>query len=52
MKDTFGARSTLAVGGNDYEIYKLGAVSDGHAEKLALLPENSARKPVAARGWP
>ena len=34
MKDTFCARSTLTVGGNDYEIFRLDAVSDGHVAKL------------------
>ena len=34
MKDTFGARSTLAVGGKDYEIFRLAAVSEGHVDKL------------------
>ena len=47
MTDTFGARSTLAVGGHDYEIYRLGAVSEGHADKLPyslkILLENLLR---------
>ena len=34
MKDTFGARSTLAVGGKDYEICRLDAVKEGHVAKL------------------
>lgn len=34
MTDSFGARSTLNVGGNDYEIYKLDAVSEGHVARL------------------
>jgi aconitate hydratase len=47
MKDTFGARSTLTVGGNDYEIFRLDAVSDGHVAKLPyslkILLENLLR---------
>ena len=47
MKDTFGARSTLTVGGNDYEIFRLDAVSDGHVERLPyslkILLENLLR---------
>ena len=47
MKDTFGARSTLAVGGNDHEIFRLDAVSEGHVAKLPyslkILLENLLR---------
>ena len=47
MKDTFGARSTLTVGGNDYEIFRLDAVSDGHVARLPyslkILLENLLR---------
>ena len=47
MKDTFGARSTLAVGGKDFEIFRLDAVSDGHADRLPyslkILLENLLR---------
>jgi len=47
MKDTFGARSTLAVGDKDYEIFRLDAVKDGHVAKLPyslkILLENLLR---------
>lgn len=47
MTDSFGARSTLNVGGNDYEIYKLDAVSEGHVARLPyslkILMENLLR---------
>ncbi len=47
MKDTFGARSTLTVGGKDYEIFRLDAVKDGHVAKLPyslkILLENLLR---------
>ncbi len=47
MKDTFGARSTLTVGGNDYEIFRLDAVTEGHVAKLPyslkILLENLLR---------
>jgi len=47
MKDTFGARSTLAVGGNDHEIFRLDAVSEGHVARLPyslkILLENLLR---------
>jgi aconitate hydratase len=47
MTDTFGARSTLTVGGNDYEIYRLDAVKDGHVNRLPyslkILLENLLR---------
>jgi aconitate hydratase len=47
MKDTFGARSTLTVGGKDYEIFRLDAVTDGHVSRLPyslkILLENLLR---------
>jgi aconitate hydratase len=47
MTDTFGARSTLTVGGQDYEIFRLDAVKDGHVAKLPyslkILLENLLR---------
>ena len=48
MKDTFGARSTLAVGGNDYEIYRLGSSQrrprrDRLPYSLKILLENLLR---------
>ena len=47
MKDTFGARSALAVGGENYEIFRLAAVSEGHVDKLPyslkILLENLLR---------
>jgi aconitate hydratase len=47
MTDSFGARSTLDVGGNQYEIYKLDAVTDGHVNRLPyslkILLENLLR---------
>jgi aconitate hydratase len=47
MKDTFGARSTLTVGGKDYEIFRLDAVEAGHVAKLPytlkILLENLLR---------
>jgi aconitate hydratase len=47
MKDTFGARSTLTVGGKDYEIFRLDAVTDGHVAtlpySLKILLENLLR---------
>ena len=47
MTDSFGARSTLAVGGNDFEIYRLDAVKEGHVERLPyslkILLENLLR---------
>jgi len=47
MTDSFGARSTLTVGGKDYEIYRLDAVKDGHVERLPyslkILLENLLR---------
>jgi aconitate hydratase len=47
MTDSFGARSTLAVGGSNYEIFRLDAVKEGHAERLPyslkILLENLLR---------
>ena len=47
MKDSFGARSTLTVGGHDLEIFRLDAVTDGHVAKLPyslkILLENLLR---------
>jgi len=47
MTDSFGARATLAVGGKEYEIYRLDAVGEGHAERLPyslkILLENLLR---------
>ncbi len=47
MTDSFGARSALEVGGNDYEIFRLDAVKDGHVERLPyslkILLENLLR---------
>ncbi len=47
MKDSFGARSTLAVGGDELEIFRLDAVTEGHAAKLPyslkILLENLLR---------
>jgi len=47
MTDSFGARSTLDVGGNQFEIFRLDAVSDGHVDRLPyslkILLENLLR---------
>src|SRR6056297_1230919 len=47
MKDSFGARSTLEVGGKQYEIFRLDAVSEGHVARrpysLKILLENLLR---------
>ena len=47
MTDSFGARSTLAVGNDEFEIYRLDAVSEGHVERLPyslkILLENLLR---------
>ncbi len=47
MTDSFGARSTLDVGGNQFEIYRLDAVTEGHLERLPfslkILLENLLR---------
>jgi aconitate hydratase len=47
MKDSFGARAILAVGDGEFEIHRLGAVTDGHVDKLPyslkILLENLLR---------
>ncbi len=47
MKDSFGARSMLAVGGDELEIFRLDAVTEGHVAKLPyslkILLENLLR---------
>ncbi|MDA0707184.1 MAG: aconitate hydratase AcnA, partial [Proteobacteria bacterium] len=47
MKDSFGARSTLAVGKQKFTIYRLNAVKDGHVSRLPyslkILLENLLR---------
>ena len=47
MTDSFGARSTLDVGGNQFEIFRLDAVSEGHVDRLPyslkILLENLLR---------
>jgi aconitate hydratase len=47
MTDSFGARATLDVGGNQFEIYRLDAVSEGHVGRLPyslkILLENLLR---------
>ena len=47
MTDSFGARSTLTVGDDQFEIYRLDAVSEGHVAKLPyslkILLENLLR---------
>ncbi len=47
MTDSFGARSTLDVGGRQFEIYRLAAVSEGHVDRLPyslkILLENLLR---------
>jgi aconitate hydratase len=47
MTDSFGARSTLDVGSNQFEIYRLDAVTEGHLERLPyslkILLENLLR---------
>ena len=47
MKDSFGARSTLTVGSNSLEFFRLDAVTQGHAERLPyalkILLENLLR---------
>ena len=47
MTDSFGARSTLAVGGNEFEIFRLDAVTEGHVNRLPyslkILLENLLR---------
>ena len=51
-QDSFGAKSTLDVGGKAYEIYRLDAVTgDGlDVERPAVQPEGPAREPAAHRG--
>ncbi len=47
MTNSFGARSTLAVGGKNYEIHRLDAVTEGHVDRLPfslkILLENLLR---------
>ncbi|MDH4046565.1 MAG: aconitate hydratase AcnA [Gammaproteobacteria bacterium] len=47
MTDSFGARSMLEVDGKQYEIYRLNAVTEGHANRLPfslkILMENLLR---------
>ncbi len=47
MKDSFGARSTLEIDGNEHDIFRLDAVSDGHVGRLPyslkILLENLLR---------
>ena len=47
MKDSFGARSALEVGGNEFEIFRLDAVKEGHVDRLPyslkILLENLLR---------
>ncbi len=47
MTDSFGARSTLEVDGKEFEIYRLKAVKEGHANRLPfslkILLENLLR---------
>ena len=47
MTDSFGARATFEVAGNDYEIFRLAAVKDGHVDRLPyslkILLENLLR---------
>jgi aconitate hydratase len=47
MTDSFGARSMLTVDGEDYEIFRLNAVQEGHANRLPfslrILLENLLR---------
>ena len=47
MTDSFGARSTLAVGDNEFEIFRLDAVTEGHVKRLPyslkILLENLLR---------
>jgi len=47
MTNSFGARSTLNVGGKDYEIFRLDAVQEGHVARLPyslkILLENLLR---------
>ena len=47
MTNSFGARSTITVGGTEYEVYRLDAVADGHVGQLPyslkILLENLLR---------
>jgi aconitate hydratase len=47
MTDSFGARSTLTVGNDEFQIYRLDAVTEGHVERLPyslkILLENLLR---------
>jgi len=47
MTNSFGARSTLDVGGTPYEIYRLDAIGEGHVDRLPyslkILLENLLR---------
>jgi len=47
MTDSFGARSMITVGGNQYEIFRLDAVTEGHVDRLPyslkILLENLLR---------
>ena len=47
MADSFGARSFLEVGGENYEIYRLDAIKEGHVDRLPyslkILLENLLR---------
>ena len=47
MTDSFGARSTLAVGSNEYEVFRLDAVKEGQVDRLPyslkILLENLLR---------
>ncbi len=47
MKNSFGARSTLAVASDNFEIYRLDAVTEGHVDRLPyslkILLENLLR---------
>ena len=47
MKDSFGARSMLELGGRQHEIYRLDAVKEGHVARLPyslkILLENLLR---------
>ncbi len=47
MKDSFGARSTLELGGKQHELFRLDAVKDGHVDRLPyslkVLLENLLR---------
>jgi aconitate hydratase len=47
MKDSFGARSTLAVGNDSFEIFRLDAIGEGHIDRLPyslkILLENLLR---------